>query len=208
MNRVKGIVTGVFLTLLITGYAMAGETIGLAPLLGLSKSASGTYNTGQKSADILQPGVLYGLSFSRTLSSHYWIEVQGFYTALYFKEEARPNIQRKQVFVVPALVFSNNLQWNVGPAGLYVPLGVGIYFWKYAIDGPGSDVVQYEGEKLEKMSPGFSTGLGLSFTLSKHFAVFADGRYHYLLCKDKFFFGEKFSEQGLFIGTTGIRFLF
>lgn len=208
MNRVKEIFTGAFLILLFSGYAMAGETIGLAPLFGLSKSLSGTYNTGQKSTDILQPGVLYGLSFSRNISPHYWIEVQGIYTALYFKKEARPNIQRKQVFVVPSLIFSNNIQWNVGPAGLYLPLGVGIYFWKYSIDGPNSDAVQYEGEKLKKMSPGFSTGLGLSVQLNRHFSVFADGRYHYILCKDKFFFGEKFSEQGLFFATTGVRFLF
>jgi len=208
MNRVRKIFAGAFLILFISGTAMAGETIGLAPLFGLSKSLTGTYNTGQKSADILQPGVLYGLSFSRTISPTYWIEVRAVYTALYFKKEARPNIQRKQVFVVPSLTFSNNIQWNVGPVGLYLPLGVGIYFWKYSIDGPGSDVVQYEGEKLEKMSPGFSTGLGLSFKLNRHFTVFADGRYNYILCKDKFFFGEKFSEQGLFFGTTGVRFLF
>ena len=208
MNRIKGIFTGVFLILLASGYAVAGETIGIAPLFGVSKSLSGMYNTGQKSADILQPGVLYGLSFSRNISPNYWIEVQGIYTALYFKKEARPNIQRKQVFVLPSLIFSNNLQWNVGKVGFYLPLGVGIYFWKYSINGPNSDVIQYEGEKLRKMSPGFSTGLGVSLRVNHYFSLFADGRYHYILCKDKFFFGEKFSEQGLFFGIAGIRFSF
>ncbi len=208
MNRVKEVIAGAFLVLLFSGYTLAGETIGLAPLFGLSKSLSGAYHTGQKSADILQPGALYGLSFSRTISPNYWIEVQGIYTALYFKKEARPNLQRKQVFVVPSLIFSNNVQWNWGRLGIYLPLGVGIYFWKYSIDGPNSDAVQYEGEKLRKMSPGFSTGLGFSVKLNKRFSVFADGRYHFILCKDKFFFGEKFTEQGLFFGTTGVRFLF
>ncbi len=208
MKRIGLILGAGFLILALSGPATAGETIGVAPLFGFSKSVAGTYNTGQKSANILNPGTVFGLSFTRNITPHYQIEVQAFYTYLPFKKSARPNILREQVFLFPGIVFSNNLRWNLGPLTAYWPLGVGIYFWKYAVDGPRSDAVLYQGEKLEKMSPGFSTGLGLAFHLQKHFSLFAEARYHYVLCKDKFFFGENFSEQGVLLSLAGIRFSF
>ncbi|GBD94462.1 hypothetical protein BMS3Abin05_02071 [bacterium BMS3Abin05] len=190
------------------GTGFAGSTLGIAPLFGRSAAVSGTYSTNQKSADILQPGMVYGVSFSRRLSSYYRIEVQGIYTYLIFKKADRPNVLRKQAYVLSGIVFSNNLQLNFRRLTIYVPLGVGIYFWKYTQDGPASDVILYEGEKLHKMSPGFSTGLGFSFKINRHFSVFGDSRYHFILSKDKFFFGNDFTEQGLLLSTAGFRFWF
>ncbi len=208
MKKIGVIFWAGFLIFALSDLARAGGTLGVAVFGGASKAVGGTYNTGQKSADILQTGAVYGVSFSNDITSHYRIEVQAFFTDLPFKKSARPNQLREQVFVLPALVFSNNLRWRFGPISAYVPFGVGIYFWKYAVDGPRSDAVLYQGEKLQKMSPGFSTGLGLSVRVQKHVSVFGESRYQYILCKDKFFFGEKFTEQAVLLSTVGIRFLF
>ncbi len=206
MRKIGFIFLAGFFLISLSGLATARETIGVAPFFGFSKSTAGTYNTGQKSANILNTGFVYGVSITQNIAAHYQVEVQAFYTYLPFKKSARPNVLREQVFFVPGVVFSNNLRWNFWRASAYVPLGVGIYFWKYAVDGPSSETVRYQGEKLQKMSPGFSGGLGLSFRLQKHVSLFGEARYHYILCKDKFFFGEKFSEQGILLSSIGIRF--
>ena len=185
-----------------------GEKFYVQGGLVIGKSVSGNYTAGLTSSEMLEPGTGYSAGIGAQLSSHYRIESNVVLLELPFKREYRPNKLWRPTFALPGWIFSNVLSWRMGPVSLDFPFGVGVYFWSFTEDGLGSDPLQFEGQALEKMSMGFHAGAELEFGLFRSLRLFVRGTYHYILSKDRFLFGEGFSEQGVMQWQSGIRWYF
>ncbi len=190
------------------GAQIFGERFYVQAELLTGKSVTGTYTAQVSTPDMLEPGSGFGAGVGVELTPHYRIASSLAWLALPFKKDYRPNKLWRPTFEVPAWTFINILQWRLGRVTLELPLGVGIYFWRFTENGRGSDALQFEGQALEKMSFGINAGAGLEMRLVKSFRLFVAGTYHYILSQDRFLFGENFSEQGVFVWKSGLRWYF
>ena len=175
---------------------------GISLQAGSIFSTNGTYATSDSTSadlsDLVNAGPSLGIGFLVRISRHHTVEMLLNMAWMNYKESQNES----PTFTIPALVFNNYVYLFGNKIRPYLLGGIGIYDWRFTEDGPLGDTQELEGEKLQKMSIGGDVGLGAELSLFSKFAVNVAAKYHYIFCKDEFFFGKGFSEQG-FVSLNG-----
>jgi len=184
----------------------SGEKLGLK--LGISgiKSLSGSFNDSTAMSDYLDPGKSYEIGILHQISNYYAIEVSISVGWMSVRKDQREDPSKEPVFLFPRISFSNLISFPFGRITPYTRLGLSIVPWKFTQDGPRGETTLFEEEKFQKMSFGLHGGLGLELRLTNWFSIYGEGIFHYLLCRDEFFFGKGFAEQGILTFGGGIIF--
>ena len=183
-----------------------GEKLGVRLESSGIKSLYGSFNDSTAMSDYLDPGMSYGIGIVHRISNYYTVEVSVDVGWMAVKENQRAVPSKRPVFFFPRISFSNLVSFPIGRIVPYTRLGVSIVPWKFTQDGPGGETTLFEGEKFQKISFGLHGGLGLELRLTNWFSVYGEGTFHYLLCRDEFFFGKGFTEQGILRFGGGIIF--
>lgn len=171
-------------------------------------STNGRYNADYELRDLVDPGTAIGLGFSIIVNRRYSVEMQLTTAWLNYQKNKRPLSGDIPAFSVSSLLFQNRYYLLTSRISPYLSAGVGIYYWRFTEDGAFGKAQKFEGEELEKMSIGGNAGLGFRIRLMSRLALIGEVQYHYILSRDEFFFGEKFSEQGLTSYQGGLRVYF
>ena len=181
---------------------------GLSLQAGSIFSTNGTYATSDSTSadlsDLVVPGPSLGIGFFVRINKHHAVEMLLNIAWMNYKESQNES----PTFAIPALEFNNYIYLFGNKIRPYLLGGIGIYDWRFTEDGPFGDTQKMEGEKLQKMSIGGDVGLGVELSLFSQFAVNVAAQYHYIFCKDEFFFGKGFSEQGLVSVNGGLVWYF
>ena len=181
---------------------------GLSVQGGTWLSTNGRYNTDSQLRDLVDPGTAMGMGFSIMVTRSYSVEMQLTTTWLNYQKNKRPLSGDIPAFSVSSLLFHNRYYLLARKISPYLSAGVGIYYWRFTEDGAFGKAQKFEGEELEKMSIGGNAGVGIRICLMPRLALIGEVQYHYILSKDEFFFGQKFSEQGLTSFQGGLRVYF
>jgi len=184
----------------------AGEKLGFKLVTSGIKSLSGSFNDSTAMSDYLDPGMSYRIGIVHQISNYYAVEVNIDIGWMSVKKNQREDSSKEPVFFFPRISFSNLISFPLGKMIPYTILGVSIVPWKFTQDGSGGEATLFEGEKFQKMSFGLHGGLGLELRLTDWFSIYGEGAFHYLLCRDEFFFGKGFTEQGILRFGGGIIF--
>ena len=188
------------------------QKYGISLQAGYLLSTNGTYaDSDSTSADLnelVNAGPAFGIGFLVNINRHHTVEMLFSMAWMNYKDGKNSTPDKSPTFSIPALVFNNYYYISGNKIRPYLMGGIGIYDWRFTEDGPFSDVQKVEGEKMQKMSIGGDIGLGLQLSLSSQFAVNITAKYHYILCKDEFFFGKGYSEQGLMSFDGGLVWYF
>jgi len=183
-----------------------GGGFGVGVRTGMLMPLAGSYKAGVSSVDLLQHGVSHGVLLRQQISTHYGIEAGVDLGWAAFAQPYREEPSKTPHFVLPAATFCSLLRVPVGPLAPYAGAGVGIFPWRFTRDALTGDPVTVEGEALQKMSAGVVGEAGVELKLTRWAAIFAEARVVYLLSRDRFLFGEHFSEQTLLIASGGVMF--
>ncbi|MCR4439009.1 MAG: hypothetical protein NUW13_08210 [candidate division KSB1 bacterium] len=179
---------------------------GLGVRGGMLTPVAGSYNATLSTAELLDRGSSYGLFLRQQVGKHYGIEAAVDLGWAAFAPEHRQEQGMTPHFVLPAVTFSNVLRLPLGPVAPYGVAGVGIFPWRFTRDGLNGDPVSVEGEALQKMSAGITGGAGIELRLTRWLSLFGEARVASLLSRDRFLFGEHFSEQTMLTVNTGVVF--
>ena len=174
-----------------------GEKLGIRLGVASIQSVSGSFNESTRTSDYLTPGMSYSVGIHHRISDYYGVAVGIDFGWMTVDEAYRENPAEEPAFVLPQIYFSNFVFLPLGRIQPYARLGASIVPWRLTVDGPGGDVAQFEGENFQKMSFGLHGGVGLELRLADWFALYGEGVFHYLLSRDRFFFGKGFTEQGI-----------
>jgi hypothetical protein len=183
---------------------MAEEQFGLRVGTARMMSVFGSRNDSTKMTDYLNPGMTYSFSIVHRFSPYYSVEVGADIGWMPVDEQYRQEPGKEPVFFYPRIYFSNLISFPWKRLHPYLRLGVSIAPWRITQDGPGGDAMLFEGEKFQKVSFDLHAGLGLEFSLFSWLSVYGDGRLDVLFCRDAFFFGKGFTEQGILSFGAGI----
>ncbi len=189
--------------LLVATAASAGGP-GFGVRSGVLSSLAGTYNESTSTAELLDPGTVSGVFLRQQVARHYGVEVGADLGWAPFASDFRQEPGRKPMFVLPAVTFCNRLSLPLGALAPYVVAGVGVFPWRFTRDGLRGDPVTVEGEALKKMSAGLVGGAGLEVRLARWISVCGEARVTYVLSRDRFLFGPRFSEQTLLSLGAGL----
>jgi len=171
-------------------------------------SVNGSYSAADNLRDIVNPGPVFGLGVNMKVNPHYFVELNISNGWMTYKDGKKPVQGKSPSYSVTNINFENIYYVYHGKLSIRLLAGPGIYYWRFTEDGPFSKIQTFEGEKLTKMSVGGDIGGGFDFNLSGNYVLSLTSRYHYILSKDRFFFGEHFSEQGLLDIRVGIIYYF
>jgi hypothetical protein len=207
MKRILTVAVFVFFPAVLLAQ-VPGERFGVFVGPAVGRSVSGTYYTGTSMPEMLLPGAGAEMGISVEVSRHYAIRSSFLWMALPFKEEYRPNRLWKPAFELPAWLFTNEVRFVFSRLQIGIPFGAGIYFWRFSENSWGSDPFLFEGEKLQKMSFGIHAGVRLAWNVWGPFELFVEAKGHHIFAKDKFLFGEKFTEQGILLWQSGLQWWF
>jgi len=177
--------------------AASSRTLGVGLSAGFLKSISGSYDGSLEMNEALETGYSYGIELERWIGDHFRASMVFGLSWMRFKETASGVEGEDPCFTVPALMFRNSYHFTTGRIRPFISAGAGLYFWKFNSSGPLGAVMRFEGERLQKMSIGLLGGVGLEVAVSDNISVIIEPVYHYILSKDRFIFGEGFSEQGM-----------
>ncbi len=184
------------------------QNYGISLQAGSIFSTNGTYATSDSTSadlsDLVDSGPSLGIGFFVCINQHHTVEMLLNMAWMNYKESQNES----PTFAIPALVFNNYFYLFGNKIRPYLLGGIGIYDWRFTKDGPLGDTQKVEGEKLQKMSIGGDIGLGVEVRVFPQFAVNVAAKYHYIFCKDEFFFGKGFSEQGLVSVNGGLVWYF
>lgn len=168
-------------------------TVEFGPLM----SVNGSYSATDNLRDIVNPGPVFGLGVNMKVNSHYFVELSVTNGWMTYKDSRKPVPGQSPSYAMTNINFENIYYVYHGKLNIKLLAGPGIYYWRFTDDGPFSTIQTFEGEKLNKMSIGGNIGIGIEWNLAGDYVLSLTSRYHYILSKDRFFFGEHFSEQGL-----------
>jgi len=160
-------------------------------------SVNGSYSAADNLRDIVNPGPVFGLGVNMKVNSHYFVELSVTNGWMNYKDSRKPVPGQSPSYAMTNVNFENIYYIYHGKLNIKLLAGPGIYYWRFTDDGPFSTIQTFEGEKLNKMSIGGDIGIGIERNLVGNYVLSLTSRYHYILSKDRFFFGEHFSEQGL-----------
>jgi len=181
---------------------------GVSILSGAGISASGVFHTGAKVGDMVKLGKSITAGVYIDVSNKYCVEMLLGFMWMYYKDEYKPDNSKNPAFSISFASFNNNYNFINGKTDLFFILGLGIYNWKFTENGLFGDAQQFEGEDLSKMSIGLNSGFGIKFNIKEDIELTSRMKYHYILSKDQFFFGDKFTEQGIVTIDFGIKYNF
>ncbi|MGQ9560635.1 MAG: hypothetical protein ACUVTG_01080 [Candidatus Oleimicrobiaceae bacterium] len=196
----------VTVALLAGGEAAIADSFGLGVRTGMLLPAAGSYNAEVSTAELLEQGYSHGLFLRQQISRHYGIEAGVDLGWAAFAQAHREDADKTPHFVLPAVTFCNRMGLPLGPVVPYAAVGVGIFPWRFTREGLTGDPVTVEGEALQKMTAGLVGGAGVELKLSRWAAIFVETRATYLLSRDRFLFGEHFSEQTVLTVGGGVVF--
>ncbi len=125
-----------------------------------------------------------------------------------YRDEWKSEPGKNPSFAVTGLNFENNYYFINRRFKLKILFGPGIYYWRFTKDGPFGNIQIFEEEKFRKMSIGGNIGAGVELEINEILNFSITTRYHYILSKDRFFFGDYFSEQGILDIRAGILYYF
>ena len=178
------------------------EKLGIRMRTSRIQPLKGSMNDSTKMSDYLNPGVSYGIGICHIISDFYTIEFGLDVGWMSVKREWREDPDSEPVFFFPRFYFSNMIRLPMNRVVPYLRMGASIVPWKFTIDGPKGESSLFEGEKFQKMSFNLHAGIGLEIRLTSWFALYCEGNWDYLFCRDQFFFGKNFTEQGI-LGLGG-----
>lgn len=92
----------------------------------------------------------------------------------------------------------------------YVMAGIGVFPWKFTMDGRSGDAMMSPVgiDEFSKTSFGWNTGAGLEVFLVRDLSLFAQVNYQYIYSEDKDKFGPDFGNQGLLQVGGGLSYYF
>lgn len=208
MKRIKLVfITGI----LIVFYGSAifaqqsGKRYGFSIGFGTAFSATGKYNTGYKLNKMTGMGINFSAGIYIRISDNYDVEMILDRMKMGYNEGYKPSGAPDPAFVISSITFNNHYGVFTGKVSPFFIVGLGIYNWKFSEDGFSGDPLTFEGEKVRKMSIGLNAGLGLKVRISENLEILGKVKYHYIFCRDEFFFGKDFSEQGVININCGIK---
>ncbi|MCD6118164.1 hypothetical protein J7K93_14260 [bacterium] len=188
---------------LVAGFGADGK-LGIGFRASSLKSVKGTFRDNVAMSDYVNSAAGYGLIIRQQISKGFSVELGVDYGFMKLSQNCKIDESKNPGWVLPRISASNIVpivRWIVVPS---VKFGVDIVPWRFTEDGPKGETSLFEGEKVQKMSFGLHGGVELEIPLAKWISLIAEGRYTYLFCRDNFFFGETFSEQGLFSFSAGV----
>ena len=171
-------------------------------------SVNGTYSDSENLRDIVNPGPVFSFGLKMKVNNQYFVEMLITNGWMNFKDSKKPTSGLSPSYAVTNINFDNIYYIYQRHSKIKLLIGPGIYYWRFTNDGPFSRIQEFEGEKFNKMSIGGDIGLGFEIDFNKNVSLSLTTRYHYILSKDKFFFGNDFSEQGLLDIKSGISYYF
>jgi len=196
----------IFLILL----AQVGSTSAADKKSGIRIQASGLYAVSgsfidsTRMCDYLDPGVSYGIGVRVRLSPHYAIDAGVDFGWMRVKKSMREDVSKEPLFLFPRINFTNLVYFNSGRVSIYSLFGLSIVPWRFTVNGFGGKSIRFEDENVQKMSIEFHGGFGIELRIYSGMSIYGEGVFHYLLCRDQFFFGEGFTEQGILRYGGGI----
>jgi len=188
---------------LISGYG-ADSKFGIRFNMSGVRPVNGTFRDNIKMSDYVNSSTGYSIAFRQQITKGFEVELQAFYQFLEISDQYKVDSAKKPGWLIPGISVSNIIpvfHWIAVPS---LKFGADIIPWRFTDDGPKGETSLFEGEKVQKMSFGFHGGLELEVPVAKWFSIIAEARYTYLFCRDTFFFGETFSEQGIFSFSLGM----
>lgn len=167
-------------------------------------SINGSFSNSEDLKDVVNPGLIFGLGMIMEINRQYFVEmlVTNGWMDLKVITSSFPSLSPS--FAITSINFDNVYYIYRDRYKVKFLAGPGIYYWRFTDDGPFGKIQKYEGEKFAKMSIGGDIGVGFEVDFNKKLCLSLTSRYHYILSKDRFFFGNDFSEQGLLDIRFGI----
>jgi len=187
----------------VAGFGADGK-LGVGFRLSNMKSVNGTFRDNITMSDYVNPAVGYSLIIRQQITKGFSVELGLDYGFMEISSEYKSDETKKPGWFLPGVSASNIIplaRWIIIPS---IKFGVDIVPWRFTEDGPSGETSLFEGEKVQKMSFGLHGGIELEIPLANWISLFAEGRYTYLFCRDNFFFGETFSEQGFLSFSGGV----
>jgi len=171
---------------------------------GLLKSAAGSIDMTNSSADVLDTGPGFSLSVSKRVSERFSTEITAGMGWMDLGDELH---ETSSNFSLGTLVLSNSYSLiRTGRLDMLIIAGGGMYYWRICREEVFGEARQFEGEDLQKISIGLKAGVGAEFEVSQRMSLTAESAYNYILCRDTFHFGRGFTEQGIINFNLGIRY--
>lgn len=171
---------------------------------GLLKSAAGSIDMTNSSADVLDTGPGLSLSVSKRVSERFSTEITA---GMGWMDFGKKLYETSSNFSLGTVVLSNSYSVvRVGRMDLLIRAGAGMYYWRICAEEIFGAARQFEGEDLQKISIGLQAGIGAEFAITRLISLTAESSYNYILCKDTFHFGRGFTEQGIINFNLGIRY--
>lgn len=183
-----------------------GEGLGFRLHAGRIRSVAGSWNESTAMADYVDPGLSGGFSVTHRISERFGIEAGVELGWMNVSKEMKPDPSKDPAFVLPRVKVSNLVYFSAGRVSPYLRLGFQVTGWRFTEDGLDGKVAEFEGEKIQKMSFGLHGGLGVEVRLLSRLSLFGEAGINVLFCRDTFFFGKGFTEQGIMALGGGLVF--
>jgi len=185
-----------------------GKTYGVLVGGGIIKSYKGTVSEGLNLKGLVNEGTAVNVGLRIKVSNKHTVEFHVSNDWMTYRDEMKMNPEKSPAFAITGINFENSYYLFKSRVSLKALLGPGIYYWRFTKDGPFGDPQIFEEEEFKKISIGASAGFGFELVLFSGLSLSVSSRYHLILSKDRFTFGEHFSEQQLIDVRTGIIYNF
>ncbi len=172
--------------------------------MGSFYSINGSFSDSEDLKDIVNPGMIFSFGMKMKINRQFFVEMLVTNGWMNYKNDKKPIPSLSPSFAITNINFDNVYYIYRDRYKIKFMAGPGIYYWRFTDDGPFGKIQKYEGEKFYKMSIGGDIGMGFEVDFNKKLSLSLTSRYHYILSKDRFFFGNYFSEQGLLDIRLGI----
>ncbi|HHS12680.1 MAG TPA: hypothetical protein ENN03_02800 [bacterium] len=190
----------------LTTGVLFGEGLGIRLQADRIRSVSGSRDESTAMADYVDPGMSGGFAVTHRISPGFGIEAGVELGWMTVSKDMKPDPSKDPAFVLPRVKVSNLVYFSAGRVSPYLRLGFHVTGWRFTEDGPDGKVAEFEGEKIQKMSFGLHGGLGVEMKLLDRLSLFGEAGISVLFCRDTFFFGKGFTEQGILALGGGIVF--